>query len=164
MSTGSELYALESTCPVPQLPWARREEFWEVMCRKDELSLKTRDPELFNFQQHLRPRMRVILLDWISEVIFGSDFHPSPVVRWWKTNCLFSNLQVAELFKLHRETYYLTVDYIDRYLSCVENIPKSQLQLIGRVYFFTYKYILWFTYFYHCVKLPQDLTRELYEM
>ncbi|XP_065216852.1 G1/S-specific cyclin-E isoform X2 [Planococcus citri] len=95
----------ESTCPVPQLSWANREKFWEVMCRKDELSLKTRNADLFDYQQFLRPRMRVILLDWISEV--------------------------AEVFKLHRETYYLTVDYIDRYLTNVPNIPKQHLQLIG---------------------------------
>lgn len=52
------------------------------------------------------PRMRTVLLDWLSEV--------------------------CEVYTLHRETFYLTIDYIDRYLSTNANIvPKQQLQLIG---------------------------------
>lgn len=59
------------------------------------------------FQRHptLQPRMRAILLDWLIEV--------------------------CEVYKLHRETYYLAMDYIDRYLSIHQNVPKNQLQLIG---------------------------------
>ena len=68
MTICNALYASESNCPVPELSWADREEFWEAMCRKDELSLKSRNADLFDYQQYLRPRMRVILLDWISEV------------------------------------------------------------------------------------------------
>lgn len=68
MTVNDALYSAKSICPVPQLSWANREKFWEVMCRKDELSLKTRNADLFEYQQFLRPRMRVILLDWISEV------------------------------------------------------------------------------------------------
>ncbi|XKL59878.1 hypothetical protein PGB90_000894 [Kerria lacca] len=105
-STGaSELYASDYVCPIPQLSWTCRKQFWCGMCNRDEESAKRRNPELFLYQLYLRPRMRVILLDWISEV--------------------------AELFKLHRETYYLSLDYVDRYLSRVDNVPKTQLQLIG---------------------------------
>lgn len=60
------------------------------------------------FQKHpsLQPRMRAILLDWLIEV--------------------------CEVYKLHRETYYLAMDYIDRFLSLHnEPVPKNQLQLIG---------------------------------
>lgn len=32
---------------------------------------------------------------------------------------------------MHRETYYMTMDYIDRFLSSLEDLPKQQLQLIG---------------------------------
>ena len=49
--------------------------------------------------------MRAILLDWLIEV--------------------------CEVYKLHRETYYLTVDYLDRYLSNNSNVTKTRLQLIG---------------------------------
>lgn len=41
------------------------------------------------------------------------------------------SFQVCEVYKLHRETFYLTVDYLDRYLSAREGVPKQQLQLIG---------------------------------
>ena len=39
--------------------------------------------------------------------------------------------QVCEVYRLHRETFYLAVDFIDRYLSVSRNIHKQQLQLIG---------------------------------
>jgi len=32
---------------------------------------------------------------------------------------------------MHRETYHLTMDFIDRYLSCMKDVPKQHLQLIG---------------------------------
>lgn len=53
----------------------------------------------------LQPRMRAILLDWLIEV--------------------------CEVYKLHRETYYLAVDYLDRFLSSNVQISKTRLQLIG---------------------------------
>lgn len=40
-------------------------------------------------------------------------------------------VQVCEVYTLHRETYYLAVDYIDRYLSNTKNIHKTRLQLVG---------------------------------
>jgi len=40
-------------------------------------------------------------------------------------------LQVSEVFKLHRETLYMCIDYVDRFLSRTTGIKKSQLQLIG---------------------------------
>lgn len=49
--------------------------------------------------------MRAILLDWLIEV--------------------------CEVYKLHRETYYLAVDYLDRFLSTNIKISKTRLQLIG---------------------------------
>lgn len=49
--------------------------------------------------------MRAILLDWLIEV--------------------------CEVYKLHRETYYLAVDYLDRFLSTNTKISKTRLQLIG---------------------------------
>ena len=35
------------------------------------------------------------------------------------------------MYRLHRETFYLAVDFIDRYLGLAEPVPKSRLQLIG---------------------------------
>ena len=32
---------------------------------------------------------------------------------------------------MHRETFYLAVDFFDRYMSLTNDIHKNQLQLIG---------------------------------
>lgn len=32
---------------------------------------------------------------------------------------------------MHRETFYMGVDYLDRYLSRTTGVKKSQLQLVG---------------------------------
>ena len=53
----------------------------------------------------LQPRMRSILMDWMIEV--------------------------SEVYRLHRETFYLAVDFIDRYLSATRAMQKTRLQLIG---------------------------------
>ena len=60
---------------------------------------------LSQLQPHLNATMRSVLLDWMMEVC-------------------------AE-FTLKRETYHYAVNYVDRYLSVKENIPKSEFQLIG---------------------------------
>lgn len=95
----------QRVCPLPILPWADREAVWKSMVRKDEKASLSRDINMFESHPGLQPRMRAILLDWIIEV--------------------------CEVYKLHRETYYLTVDYLDRYLTAKQNISKNQLQLIG---------------------------------
>ncbi|KAG5675623.1 hypothetical protein PVAND_005512 [Polypedilum vanderplanki] len=92
-------------CPLPLLTWADREAVWTSMVRKDEKASLSRDVNMFDNHPSLQPRMRAILLDWLIEV--------------------------CEVYKLHRETYYLTVDYLDRYLTAKQNISKNQLQLIG---------------------------------
>lgn len=35
------------------------------------------------------------------------------------------------MYRLHRETFYLAIDFVDRYLSTQNNIPKTRLQLVG---------------------------------
>ena len=61
--------------------------------------------ELTDRHPALQPRMRAILLDWIIEV--------------------------CEVYRLHRETFFLAVDFIDRYLTITRDVPKNRLQLIG---------------------------------
>jgi G1/S-specific cyclin-E1 len=39
--------------------------------------------------------------------------------------------QVCEVYKMHRETFYMGIDYLDRYLSRTNGVKKSQLQLVG---------------------------------
>ena len=40
-------------------------------------------------------------------------------------------IQVCEVYRLHRESFYLAADFVDRYLAAKENVPKTKLQLIG---------------------------------
>lgn len=92
-------------CPLPVLSWADAKEVWKFMCKKDEKTAIDRDPKMLINHPGLQTRMRAILLDWLIEV--------------------------CEVYKLHRETYYLALDYLDRYLSTNVSISKAHLQLIG---------------------------------
>ncbi|KAJ0182786.1 hypothetical protein K1T71_002155 [Dendrolimus kikuchii] len=92
-------------CPLPGLSWADPTDVWNSMCDCDARSSSKRNPNMFDKHPNLQPRMRAILLDWLNEV--------------------------CEVYKLHRETFHLTVDYVDRYLTNTEDEQKSRLQLIG---------------------------------
>lgn len=95
----------QRACPLPLLSWADAKDVWRHMCDKDKKTAIDRNPKMLNKHQGLQPRMRAILLDWLNEV--------------------------CEVYKLHRETYYLALDYLDRYLSTNVSISKTFLQLIG---------------------------------
>lgn len=85
-------------------------------------------PDAFYFQKtqnNINSLMRTILMDWMMEV--------------------------CSEFTLKRETFHLSISYVDRYLSKVKNIERSKLQLIGLssmyiaakievIYFFLFKY------------------------
>lgn len=89
--------------PLPFLEWADKEEVWQLMTLKDESY--RREPLLLTRHPVLQPRMRAILLDWLNEV--------------------------TDVYKLHRETFYLAIDLVDRFLSAEQDVPKQELQLIG---------------------------------
>lgn len=89
--------------PLPVLSWADHEEVWRIMLQKECMYLQAAN--ILHKHPSLQARMRSILLHWLMEV--------------------------CEVYKLHRETFYLAVDFVDRYLSQQENIPKQRLQLIG---------------------------------
>ena len=55
-------------------------------------------------QADINPSMRAILVDWLVEV--------------------------AEEYKLKQQTLYLTVNYIDRFLSYM-SVQRGKLQLVG---------------------------------
>jgi len=62
------------------------------------------DPNYLARQPDVTPQMRAILVDWLVEV--------------------------AEEYRLNSETLYLSVNYIDRFLSR-QFVPKAQIQLVG---------------------------------
>lgn len=52
--------------PLPELDWADPKEIWSNMLQKDRKYC--RDPLYFRKHSFLQPRMRAILLDWLTEV------------------------------------------------------------------------------------------------
>lgn len=96
--TCSRLFSL-----LPNFSWANSKDIWNNMITKEQLH--SRNPLMMSRHPNLQPRMRSILLNWLSEV--------------------------SEVYQLHRETYYLAMDYFDRYLSVQSEIGKQQLQLVG---------------------------------
>ncbi|XP_038070026.1 G1/S-specific cyclin-E-like [Patiria miniata] len=89
--------------PLPILNWADSAEVWRVMLEKENNYVH--NTRVLDRHPSLEPRMRTILLDWLIEV--------------------------CEVYRLHRETFYLAADFVDRYLSKASNLPKTKLQLIG---------------------------------
>lgn len=64
------------------------------------------DPDYLSRHPTLNPKMRAVLVDWLFEV--GSEY------------------------MLRRETLYVAINYVDRYLSEIrEAVPRGDLQLIG---------------------------------
>uniref|UniRef100_A0A3B3RL83 Cyclin E1 n=1 Tax=Paramormyrops kingsleyae TaxID=1676925 RepID=A0A3B3RL83_9TELE len=89
--------------PLPALCWANKEDVWSNLLKKDHSY--HRDGGFMERHPHLQPKMRAILLDWLMEV--------------------------CEVYKLHRETFYLAQDFFDRFMATQRNILKTTLQLIG---------------------------------
>ncbi|XP_060767260.1 G1/S-specific cyclin-E1 isoform X2 [Neoarius graeffei] len=89
--------------PLPALCWASKDDVWNNLLKKEKLYLHSM--HLMERHPNLQPKMRAILLDWLIEV--------------------------CEVYKLHRETFYLGQDYFDRFMATQKNVQKSTLQLIG---------------------------------
>jgi len=89
--------------PLPSLRWASKDDVWNNLLKKDEAYIH--DIHVMDRHPSLQPKMRAILLDWLMEV--------------------------CEVYKLHRETFYLAQDYFDRFMATQTNVLKSTLQLIG---------------------------------
>ena len=94
---------MKENLPLPALLWADNKEVWQAMLQKERDY--QRDFSYITKHPKLRPRMRSVLLDWLIEV--------------------------SEVYRLHRETFYLAVDFVDRFLSRQVNIAKTRLQLVG---------------------------------
>lgn len=95
--------------PFPTLKWADKQEMWDLICKKEFGMYKRKSgPEVLEQHPALQARMRAILFDWVIEV--------------------------CEVYRLHRETFYLAVDFVDRYLSVTRDVPKNRLQLIGNIF------------------------------
>lgn len=91
---------------------AIEESSWKLRDKPYIYSLLEKETEYacnpFSLQLHqpnITPLMRAVLLDWMMEV--------------------------CSEFTLKRETYYLSVSYVDRYLSACAGVKKEEFQLVG---------------------------------
>jgi len=81
-------------------------DLWQPFISKNRKSYqREKSAVLLSKHPTYTSRMRTILLDWLIEV--------------------------CEVYRLHRETFYLSADFFDRYMTRTINIPKTKLQLIG---------------------------------
>lgn len=89
--------------PLPPLNFAANDKIWAGLKHQEE---KRQASKLGILQHpHIKQGARAILLDWLIEV--------------------------SQLYCLKRETFYLSMDYIDRFISKRPDIKKDQLQLVG---------------------------------
>ncbi|KAM9332567.1 cyclin-A1 [Pholidichthys leucotaenia] len=72
--------------------------------RKSESKFKAR-PDILKNHPEITQDMRVILVDWLVEVV--QEYH------------------------LHSETLHLAINYLDRFLSCTTHVKRNKLQLVG---------------------------------
>lgn len=93
------------SCPLPNFAWADHKAVWAKMVNCEKMESPRRAVNVFDKQKHIKQYTKAILFDWL--------------------------LQACAEFKMHRETYYLTIDYIDRYLTTNRDIVNDQLQLLG---------------------------------
>uniref|UniRef100_A0A914WK69 Cyclin N-terminal domain-containing protein n=1 Tax=Plectus sambesii TaxID=2011161 RepID=A0A914WK69_9BILA len=100
----AEQLRLRESIPIlPEMQWTDSNRLWNLMCWKEEVY--QRDSKLWQRHLKLNRNMRMVLLDWMMEV--------------------------CEIEKLHRETYYLSIDLFDRYMSKARSIGPDHLQLAG---------------------------------
>ncbi|XP_065340175.1 G1/S-specific cyclin-E1 isoform X2 [Cloeon dipterum] len=92
--------------PLPKFSWGDHQTvWWNSMLVPDLKNKEERGSQIFEKNPEILPKMRSILLDWLIEV--------------------------AAVYKLRRETYYLAQDYVDRVLYLSGDLPKNELQLLG---------------------------------
>lgn len=138
---------------MPMLDWADQDILWTEMLKKEDKYQHS--PHIMENHSKLQPGMRAVLMEWLMEVrnffiiiiFFNSlvfslfanpKFHPcfsNTCCQMSETKVYMSIIsfvnKVCQLHTLQKETYYLAVDYIDRYLMKTEDIQPSELQLIG---------------------------------
>ncbi len=96
---------IEMKTPLPSLNWANNVEIWKLMRLKD-LQYHHDSNYLISKHTAIQPYMRSVLIDWLAEI--------------------------THAYRLHRETFHLSLEYIDRFMSlCKHQMKVDRLQLIG---------------------------------
>jgi len=69
------------------------------------------------------------------KIFFYTSYHLTPLenldANVWCVWLILLLTQVCEEYRLHRETYFLSVDMYDRFMEARTGVQKEQLQLIG---------------------------------
>lgn len=104
-STSFRQHELIHNSPLPNFMWANSDVAWKNLLKAEDEYNSYRDPKMFDRHPTLQPSMRAMLLDWLNEV--------------------------SQAYNLTRQTYYLALDFFDRFLSTKQNMPKKQLQMLG---------------------------------
>jgi cyclin E len=101
---------LQSSCPLPNFNWGDSSACWNELLEHDDHQLRVTRSTLMK-HTHITPYHRSVVLEWLSEV--------------------------TESYKLRKDTYYLAVNYFDRYLSLSGTMSPEKLQLLGTTALFT---------------------------
>lgn len=92
--------------PFPDLRWTDKEQLWTLMWKKERgMYVRMSGLEVLDRHPLMSPKVRTVVLDWLMEV--------------------------CEAYGLHRESFYLAVDFFDRYLGATVKTSKYLVQLIG---------------------------------
>lgn len=103
--TSNLVFSILRRNPLPPTVFTESEELWNSLMKIERNQKGLRDADCLNNHPELTALMRSTLFNWLSEV--------------------------SEVFRLHNETFYLALDYVDRYLSATSNLKKSRFQLVG---------------------------------
>ncbi|CAF0720156.1 unnamed protein product [Adineta steineri] len=87
------------------IPWYQSHRLWSNMMNKTHDKTYKCRVNFLDSHPSITTKMRSVLFDWLIEV--------------------------SEVYHLHRETYHLSIAYIDQYLCKKTNLSKNKFQLLG---------------------------------
>ncbi|XP_076449497.1 uncharacterized protein LOC143285930 [Babylonia areolata] len=98
-----QLVPVQKRYPLLHLGWAEPQMLWKEMKARE--AKYRHSVAMFDHHPDLDPRKRAVLFSWLSEV--------------------------CQVYRLHRETYHLALEFVDRFLLHCADVHTSRLQLTG---------------------------------
>ena len=102
--------SVELFCPIPNLNWGDNWACWEEMLANDDIQHRLAKDALTKHPR-LSEDHRTIVLEWLSEVTL--------------------------LYHMRKDTFYVAVNFFDRFLAATNNLGSDKLQLLGITALFT---------------------------
>ena len=101
---------VELFCPIPSLNWGDNWACWQDMIANDDMQYRlARDP--LAKHPRLTKEHRTIVLEWLSEVTLH--------------------------YHMRKDSFYVAVNFFDRFLAATNNLGSDKLQLLGATALFT---------------------------